>query len=383
MRTAYVILLLSLAPAVVAAQIQWAGSLSLAGSQQIGKFRGEADSDINTSLKGQNPFSPVRARLFADTEIADRFQVFMTILYDEGLGHFEMEGAYVVMPSVGGHEAMNLQIGKMATPFGRFAARSFATANPVIGTPLIYQYFSAIQGKVVPANVDQQLAWRHDRATYRGQPTVYDACWNTGVQLFGSLPQLAYAVAVTRGTLSNPDAADNDGVAVVGRVGLQPTMGWQIGASASYGPYLQQSAYDAGLFTRSGDIEDYSQLVFGMDTQYSVWHCEVIAEVLHSRWEVANVDEELSLWGGYVEASARLRPRLSWALRVGHMRYSDILASDGTSQAWDDDITRVESGLEFYLARQAHVKAVWQHNRWANSAVSDVDLVGMQLAIDF
>ena len=55
MRTAYVILLLSLAPAVVAAQIQWAGSLSLAGSQQIGKFRGEADSDINTSLKGQNP----------------------------------------------------------------------------------------------------------------------------------------------------------------------------------------------------------------------------------------------------------------------------------------------------------------------------------------
>ena len=86
---------------------------------------------------------------------------------------------------------LNILAGKMATPFGSFASRSFATVNPVVGTPLIYHYFSAISGRSVPGDAAEQLR-RRDSANYqsRGQPIVYDACWNTGIQLFGSSERL-------------------------------------------------------------------------------------------------------------------------------------------------------------------------------------------------
>jgi hypothetical protein len=119
--------------------VQWSGSLDIAHKVDVAQEEGEENATLNTTLKGQSPFSLVRARLFADAEVTDGVTVLTTILWDEGLGHFDMEGAYVVFSQVSGREALNLQVGKMATPYGRFASRSFATVNPLIGIPLIYQ----------------------------------------------------------------------------------------------------------------------------------------------------------------------------------------------------------------------------------------------------
>ncbi len=93
----------------------------------------------------------------------------------------------------GGLTSVNALVGTMATPFGTLASRSFATANT-----LIYHYFSAVRGASVLRDNADQLS-RRDAPNYsgRGQPTLYDACWNTGLQLFGSFGPVTYALAMT------------------------------------------------------------------------------------------------------------------------------------------------------------------------------------------
>lgn len=372
------------------AQLQLSGSLDVAYKQDVAQDAGEADSHINHSLKGQSPFSLLRTRLFADAEVADDVAVFTTTLYDEGVGHFEMEGAYLIFSSVAGREALNLEVGKMATPFGRFAARSFATVNPLIGLPLIYHHFSAVQGNRVPADAAQQLGWRQGATgayRVRGLPTIYDACWNTGVQLFGATRHVAYAVAVTKGALSNPAARDNDGAQIVGRVGAQPTIGLQVGVSAAWGPYLSEAVGRDAAFPANHSVEDFAQAIVGVDAAYSIGRSEWLAEIIHSRWEVPNLsagDEVLSNTGGYFEAAFGLRPNLGYALRLGHIRYAEIDDGSGRQVAWDYDITRVETGFEYYVTRDIRLKAVVQLNRRDAAATDDSDhMVGAQLASRF
>lgn len=367
------------------AQVQWSGTLDIAHKVDIAQDDGEADTHVNRSLKGLSPFNLVRARLFADAQISDDVAVLTTVLWDEGLGHFDMEGAYLLFSGVGGREHLNAQVGKMATPFGRFASRSFATVNPLIGTPLIYHYFTSVRGNSVPSDASQQLAWRDTRgAAYqtRGLPTIYDACWNTGVQLFGSTTQLAYALAVTKGALSNPASTDNDGVQVVGRIGVQPTMSWQIGLSFAWGPYLQAKAADSPAFPAGRQVEDYRQRVIGFDTAYSRGRIELTAEVLHNRWQVPNLGDDLRNIGGYADVTVGLRTGFNWTARVGHIGFSEIDES-GRRQSWDYDVTRLETGPEYYLDRAIRLKGVVQLNWW-DGAPDDADhLVGVQLASQF
>ena len=221
----------ALHPRTASPQISLSGSLDIAHKIELGKKRREPNSEINTSIKGQSPFSLVRARIFADAEVAEGVEVFTTFLFDEGLSHFEMEGAYVVINEVRDSPKLNFLVGKMPSAFGSFATRSFAEINPLIGVPALYQYFSAVRGWDVPADNADQLA-RREVTNYRsrGLPTIYDACWNTGVQIFGSLSHFSYALALTKGALSNPEAQDNDGGQLVGRLGWQTAYGTPLGS---------------------------------------------------------------------------------------------------------------------------------------------------------
>ena len=389
---AWGMLMLSTAGALAApaaAQVAWSGTLDIAHNVDVAQHEGEGDALINTSLKGQSPFNLVRARLFADAEITEGVAVLTTILWDEGLGHFDMAGAYVLFSHLGGHPSVNLQVGKMATPYGRFASRAFATANPLIGSPLIYHYFSSVRGNTVPQDASQQLSWRNsagaDHQT-RGLPTIYEACWNTGVQLFGSTRQFAYALALTKGALSNPAASSNDGAQLVGRIGIQPTMGLQLGMSGAWGPYLEAIAVDSPAFPTGESVEHFKQLLVGIDAAYGVGRYEFTAEVMHNRWEVPNLaagDAALTNTGGYVEGVVGLRPGLNWAVRGGLIIYGEIDDGTGTHVAWDYDINRVETGLEYYLSRDVWLKGVVQLN-WRDGAPDDADhMVGAQLATSF
>ncbi len=370
------------------AQIDLSGSVDIAYKHDVGKNSDERSSRLNSSIKGQSSFSLVRTRLFADAAVTDQVDVFTTILFDEGLGHFEMEGAYVIFNGVRGKDSVNLLAGKMASVFGTYASRSFATVNPLIGLPLIYHYFSAVRGNSVPRDAADQLARRGDPGgpTYqsRGLPTIYDACWNTGLQVFGATESFNYAVALTKGALSNPAATSNDGAQLVARVGIQPTMGWKLGVSGAYGPYLEEGAASDSDFPDGKSVEDFNQLIVGIDAAYSVWRCEFFLEAVRNQWDVANVKDSLGLTGGYVEGTVALKPRLRYSLRLGQLRYDEIDDGNGGKVAWDYNVRRVETGLEYYIERNVRAKAIVQLNSWDEAAPDDGDnMIGLQLATAF
>jgi hypothetical protein len=103
-------LALVLMPRTASPQIGLSGSLDIAHKIELGKKRRETPGEINTSIKGQSPFSLVRARIFADAELAEGVEVFTTFLFDEGLGHFDMEGAYVIINEVRNSQKLNLLV---------------------------------------------------------------------------------------------------------------------------------------------------------------------------------------------------------------------------------------------------------------------------------
>jgi hypothetical protein len=368
------------------AQPSLSGSLDLAYGHDFGQDKAASRSHLNETLKGASPFSLVRARFFADGQISQKITAFTTLLFDEGVAHLDLEGAYLVFSELDGSPRVNLLVGKMPTAFGSFAARSFATANPLIGVPLIYHYFSAVRGTAVPRDIADQLSRRGaDVYQSRGLPTLYDACWNTGVQLFGSAGSFTYALAITKGVLSNPSATDNHGFQWVGRLGVQPAIGLKLGLSAAQGPYLNAEAGKSPAFPQGRQVEDYAQRVVGLDAEYSLAHLELIAELVRNQWEVPNLAaNSLGNTGGYLEGKYALAPGLYCALRYGRIDYDKIDDGTGTRVPWNFGVQRVETGLGYYLDRNTRLKAVVQLNFRDRPAAERSDhRLGVQLASTF
>ena len=77
------------------------------------------------------------------------------------------------------------------------------------------------------------------------------------------------------------------------------------------------------------------------------------------------------------------RRGVNWAGRGGLISYGEIDDGTGTHVAWDDDINRGGTGLEYYLSRDVRLKGVVQLN-WRDGAPDDADhMVGAQLATSF
>jgi hypothetical protein len=366
------------------AQVEISGMADVATKWDVGKENGEADSRINQAFKGGGPFSLVRTRFFVDGAATDDVVVSTTLLYDEVVGHMEVEGVYIRFPQVRQMD-VDLQVGKMATVFGSFAPRSFGVENALIGSPLMYHYFSSVQGNSVPADNADQLG-RRDAAINpgRGLPIVYDACWNTGVEMIGSVREWEYAVAATRGALSNPSARGNDGIQLVGHLGVRPTMGLGLGASFAYGPYLSDGAEQDGDFPADKTVRDFAQIVYALDMDYSKGHLQLFAEIARNTWQVPNLEESgLDNVAGYLEGRYALLPGLHLAVRYGQIVYGEIADGAGAKVPWDYDVTRLESGLEYYIDRDIRIKSVIQLNNRDGSADKEDHLVGLQLATFF
>ncbi len=387
MRTpAFLLALSCFLPVTICAQVGLSGEVGFTYTQDFGRLEGESSTRVNNAFKGSSPFSLTRARFFIDGEVADNITVFTTLLFDESQQKLDVEGAYVVIGEVADRPWLNALVGKMPTAFGTFAARSFAMKNPLIGIPLIYQYFSAVQGASVPRDNADQLAQRGDDIfPGRGLPTLYDACWNTGAQLFGLAGKLSYALALTKGAVSNPAATDNDGVQVVGRLGVQPTMGLKLGLSFALAPYLNKAVERSAAFPAGRSAEDYLQRLVGFDFEYAAGHFTIFAEAVRNEWQVPNLTvDALGNTGGYIEGKYELGPGLYYALRYGFMEYDALDDGAGGRQDWDYGVRRLETGLGYYLSHQVRLKAQLQLNSWAQPVADRRDrLFALQLASSF
>ena len=285
---------------------------------------------------------------------------------------------------------LDFQIGRIPPVFGAFARRRYNLDNPLIGSPLAYQYPTTIRADAAPEILEQVLAFRgHNvKASYpignpsvmAGLPLVNPLKWDTGIQARLGRDPWQLAVAVTQGTIANPRVRDdNSGKQLAGRFGWRPAFGWTLGTSFARGEYVADEVHAAV----DAELDAGRQTSWGIDTEYSVGHVVLRAEAIWSRFEMPTLDSgALGAFGGLIEARYKLSPGLYLAARMDHMRHDRVEATGGAIR-WEAQITRIEAGIGYYLHRHVLAKASFQYNERGGGHVTSRGLPAVQLLFWF
>jgi len=352
-----------LAPTAASGQLELSGQMDLLGTVRSDTLH------LNTALRGDSPFSPVRVRMFARHWLTDRIGIFAEVLYDFEAS-VRINGAYAVINDIGGQPWLNARLGLAPNLVGSFGLRStYFNANPLVGVPLVWQYRTNLSpdGTSTAAAL---AAIGSDPGT--GVPILYDSCWNIQWELLGEVGRLEYSIGMTPGALSNPIKARGvQGSQWLARIGVSPFAGLRLGLSGAHGPYLSKPTPDGtGALPYAADPADFDQSLLGADLELLAGAWAVSAEAHAVRYETPLINEDLEALGGFVEVRFDFLPGWYVAGRAGGLFFDEIVTdpTSGARAPWDRDTHRTEMAVGRRLTREVLVKVDWQR-----TAVPDGD----------
>ena len=364
----------------------------------------EGAREGNSFRRGDNSLDHVRFTAFGDVVFNHRFSLLNQIILDPaaraGLNtYLRTYARYTLVSNPSAH--LHLQVGRLPTGFGAFAPRAYADRNLLMGLPLFYTYFTSLRSNQLPADNDDLLRHRGSGLSTRftgyrdstapnfnGLPLIYDACWDFGVQAVGSVWRFEYLVGITQGTLSDPrtnPTDNNDGKQLLGRLAFVPHVGIVVGASFARGPYLDERVAPQ-IENTGADLEDFEQIIYGLDLEYGIRHFRVVAELASNTWEAVTLHTgpvDLKTLSWYVEASYKLRAGLTAAARYGRLDFGKIVSGIGRRTDWEFDVGRSELGLRYRFTGGVLGKAVWQRHVVDQPGGRNLDLAALQLVVSF
>lgn len=371
-----------IAPAARASDLQVHGLLDLVAAQ-----RSDAH-DLNKLTRGDSNYDAYGLRVFLDGNVNDRLNVFGQVVLRDGATPY-VDGAYVLFTPFPARDT-HLIAGKIPWPIGTYGPRTYSNKNPLIATPLMYQYHTTLLWYEIVPSADALLATA-GRGQYgvdyfgyaegKGMPIVDDSYWDVGITATGSEGVFEYSMGVTAGTpgWGSTTSDENSGKTIMGRVGLAPVPGVRFGVSGAMGPYLIEGL-NAQLPPEQ-DVNNYYQTLGMVDLELAAGHAELRAEGAWNTWQTPTVGD-LQVTTGYVEARYSLPIGLYAAGRLDGMRFSDIADSAGAMRSWDSNITRWEIGAGYRIDRNVTTKLVYQHTNLEGSEI-EPSLVGAQASISF
>lgn len=269
---------------------------------------------------------------------------------------------------------LDIQIGRIPPTFGAFSRRAYAHDNPLVGSPLAYQYLTSLRADTVPGDADELLRMRGrgwlSSFTFgslepaHGVPLVSASTWDTGVQVTGGWKILTATAALTNGTASNPRVSDdNAGKQFSARLEATPVIGLVLGGSFARGEFLSRRVR-ALLPDTAG--RRYPQIAHGVDLEYSRGHWMVRGEAVLSEWRIpipsrGPAPVSLRAAAGSVEGRYTFAPGMYAAARVGHLAFNRITGA-ALRDEWDAPVTRVEVGGGYYVRRNVVARLALQFN---------------------
>jgi hypothetical protein len=340
--------------------------------------RGEALTS-NWDSPYESNFDPYTVRLFADATPTSNLEVNVQALYQETPG-LRLIGAYAQYTPWPERD-LHLQAGTIPWSIGTYSARAYPDRNPLVGTPLMYQFHTGLGWYALPADMNELLAATDGgdpnvgNANYAGgMPVLWESWWDVGVMAIGSARPLEASFGVVTGAPGWATAGEeeNSGKSWLGRVGLTPVPAVRLGVSGSVGPYLNDFS---NLFVPPGrTVNDYDQELLMTDAEFQFGHVELRGEGFRNVWETPNLGD-LRVSGGYVEGKYTFPPGLYAAGRYDILRFSKVVDGGGTPRPWHRDVDRLEVGLGYRLSRAVLAKAVYQrfHERALTPADTDDD----------
>jgi hypothetical protein len=228
--------------------------------------------------------SAARLRLWAVGEFMQNLQGFVLGAVEGGKGSetgetdTRLEQAYLRY-SFDAPKRMVLQAGKLSLPYGNFSRRYFSSQNPLIGTPL-----------------------------------NYEISYPLGFQISGAVKRFDFMAAALDGPLTHQeyDSPTESSVRPALAIGVTPLTGFRIGAYFTKGPYL--SRISENWLLPGKELNDFKEMVSGLDVQFSRAHFELNGELTQIRLQVPATEDA---WGRtwYVEPKYTFSPRWYAALR--------------------------------------------------------------------
>ena len=335
----------------------------------------EDDEWFNYTDYEQSALQQVRLGISTGISLGARLEVLSEIRTEKG-NPFEIYAMFLrFRPWL--ERSFDVQLGRIPPTFGAYARRSYGVANPLIGSPLPYQYLTSLRPDALPETTDDLLrmrarGWRPSypigsQTTRPGVPLVSALSWDTGIQARVGDRTTQLVVAVTTGSLSNPLVRDdNAGKQLATRVMFRPLFGLEIGLSGGRADFVDQ---DVRRTLGAAGEGRFTQSALGADVEYSRDHWIVRGEGLWSAWRLPAIgspflDKPLQAWGVTAEAQYKVTPGLYLAARADHLGFSSITGTrfDGAPTSWDLPVTRIEVGGGYSLTRNLIAKLAYQQN---------------------
>lgn len=336
-----------------------------------------------------------RLRLFLDAEIGSNIYVFAQTRVDRGFDPSD-DGAQIRLDEYflrySPANNVNFQIGQFATVVGNWVARHDSWQNPFINAPLPYENLTGIWDTWAPEDTDELLEWGHvgkyDTGDYSDKnlrnPIIWGPSYATGLALSGSCGRFDYAAEMKNAALaSRPESWNITQVGLEhptfsGRAGFRPNEMWNLGLSASAGPYLLSDAADA--LPPGRGIGDYRELVLAQDISFAWHHLQLWAEFYEARFEVPRIGNA-DTFSYYFEAKYKITPQLFGALRWNQQLFGSIRDADYRAK-WGNDIWRIDAALGYRFTDYLQGKLQYSFSR-QETLRNGENLVAAQVTVKF
>jgi hypothetical protein len=334
-----------LLPAALIGAALVGGAPRQAAAQGVVLVQGLADAEFWNTDSGSvlltrnhgRPAALGRVNLWGAAELGSRVVVYAAGTAEGGKARHEPGTEwYTDMAGVRytRSDALVVDAGKMPHPVGAFASRRYSMRNPLIGVP---------DGYPVQYPIGLQLSGARGRVDYRA------AVVSLPVYHEGYVPDPTATVRPTVGG------------------GLTLATGVRLGASATWGPYLNRDLPSGLLAGRSWRA--YGQRVGAVDARLSRGYLELRGEIAAARYEVpGDVGGGETVVRGltyYAEAKYTLAPRLFVATRFERNDYPYV--HPVSDSAWVADPTNMyngEIGAGLRLSPRTLLKASVRADRW-------------------
>jgi len=342
---------------------------------------------------GDSFFNP-RLSLFLDARAGKHFYSFVQARFDRGFharapeAHARFD-EYLLRYTPFDDVRVNVQLGKFATVIGNWVPRHLSWDNPFINTPLPYENVMIVADQKIVASPAAFLARRNKP----DQPTdwltiIWGPDYTSGGSLFGSVDKLDYAVEFKNASLSSRstswDANDVgwNNPTVSGWVGYRPSVAWNLGASFSYGSYLQAGAEAMPAFPVGKNIGDFNQITIAEDISYEWHHLQFWGEMFLSRFEVPNVGNADTL-AYYLEAKYKVTSQLFAALRWNQQFFAKINDGAGGEAPWDRDVWRMDAAIGYRFSRHLQGKVQYSFTQQQGSLQQGQQFAAAQITLKF
>lgn len=336
-----------------------------------------------------------RLTLFLDAQFGSQIYVFAQTRVDRGFDPTD-DGAEIRLDEYfirySPARSVNVQIGQFATVVGNWVARHDSWQNPFINAPLPYENLTGMWDMAAPEDVDTLLYWGHvgeyDTGDYSDKylrnPIIWGPSYASGIAVTGSLGRFDYAAEMKNAALaSRPDSWS---VTQIGfehpsfssRLGFRPNEMWNLGFSASAGPYLLPEA--APSLPPGRGIGDYREWVLAQDFSFAWHHLQFWAELYEARFEVPRIGNADTL-AYYIEAKYKITPQLFAALRWNQQLFGTIRDQDQRAK-WGNDAERIDAAIGYRFTNYLQGKVQYSISR-QDSTQEGEHLVAVQLTAKF